>query len=147
MSSLAKVLGTDLLGKNGERIPTENLKANSLIGLYFSAHWCPPCRAFTPILITCYNAIKASGKKFEIIFVSSDKDQESFDKYFAKMPWLAVPFVDQRKVEKLCQKYRVSGIPTLVLVDNNGHIVTANGQECILGDQLGNKYPWKEFMF
>lgn len=44
-----------------------------LWGIYFSAHWCPPCRRFTPFLSKFYNAIKIrENKKFEILFVSQD---------------------------------------------------------------------------
>lgn len=34
---------------------------------------CPPCRGFTPKLIETYNKVKDSGKSFEIIFVTSDR--------------------------------------------------------------------------
>jgi hypothetical protein len=43
---------------------------------------CPPCRGFTPKLAESYTAMQASGKSFEIVFVSSDKDQGTFDEYF-----------------------------------------------------------------
>lgn len=74
---------SDLVGKN--------------ILLYFSAHWCPPCRAFTPKLKEAYETIKAKNGPLEVIFMSSDQDQASFDEYFATMPWLALPFGDERK--------------------------------------------------
>ena len=35
-----------------------SLKDFDFIGLYFSAHWCPPCRGFTPVLADTYNKIK-----------------------------------------------------------------------------------------
>ena len=35
------------------------------LGLYFSAHWCPPCKAFTPKLVETYNKVKAAGKQLE----------------------------------------------------------------------------------
>eukprot|EP00961_Rhodomonas_salina_P254156 3434805-Rhodomonas_salina.2 len=66
-----------------------------IVGIYFSAHWCGPCRSFTPKLVAMYEELKAGGKKFEVIFVSSDKDQDAFDKYFGSMPWLALPFEDR----------------------------------------------------
>jgi thiol-disulfide isomerase/thioredoxin len=47
---------------------------------------CPPCKSFTPLLIDFYNANK---EDLEIIFLSSDRDEESFNGYFGKMPWLS----------------------------------------------------------
>lgn len=69
-------------------------KDGYVIGLYFSAHWCPPCRAFTPKLADWYNKLKGGeiGEKFEIVFLSSDRDEKSFNEYFAEMPWHAVSY-------------------------------------------------------
>ena len=46
-----------------------------MVGLYFSAHWCPPCRGFTPRLAKEYERMKGEGKKIEIVFISSDKSK------------------------------------------------------------------------
>lgn len=69
-------------------------------GLYFSAHWCPPCRVFTPQLVGFYEDLKEQNdSQFEVVFVSSDRDRDSWQKYFNDMPWLALPFEDRdRKV-------------------------------------------------
>ena len=58
----------------------------------FSAHWCPPCRQFTPILANLYKKLNASGRKFEVIFVSRDKDLNAFEEYWGSHPWVALPF-------------------------------------------------------
>ena len=50
----------------------------AVVGIYFSAHWCPPCRGFTPELAKIYAQCKAEGKSFEVVFVSSDRDEASF---------------------------------------------------------------------
>jgi nucleoredoxin len=66
--------------------------SNKVVAIYFSAHWCPPCRQFTPILIKSYESAKALNLPFELIFVSSDHDEEGFDEYTADMPWPSVKF-------------------------------------------------------
>jgi nucleoredoxin len=93
--------------------------------LYFSAHWCPPCRMFTPKLVEWYNKFKPEHPDFELVFVSSDRDQAAMEEYIKgdNMPWPAVKF-DQAQSETF-QKFSSSGIPYLVLVDNEGNAVTA----------------------
>jgi hypothetical protein len=68
---------------------------------------CPPCRGFTPALATSYTSIVAKGKSFEIVFVSSDRDEASFQSYFAEMPWLALPFADRETKQALSDKFGV----------------------------------------
>merc|ERR1712146_92866 len=103
------------------------LAGKAHIMVYFSAHWCPPCRGFTPLLAAKYKAA-AADKSIEVVFVSSDRDQAGFDGYFGEMPWLAVPF-EQRDVKaKLGEKYGVRGIPTLVVLDGDGQLVTLEGR-------------------
>ena len=72
-------------GNQRSRVPRPQIQ------IYFSAHWCPPCRGFTPQLAARYKA-SAAAKEIEVVFVSSDKDDPSFREYFASMPWTAVPF-------------------------------------------------------
>ena len=49
--SLEDLVGNVLVKKNGSKLKNMTpLTKNECIGLYFSAHWCPPCRKFTPIL-------------------------------------------------------------------------------------------------
>jgi len=52
------------------------LEGRSHVLLYFSAHWCPPCRGFTPVLAQAYN--DATDKNCEVIFLSSDGSESEF---------------------------------------------------------------------
>lgn len=70
---------------------------------------CPPCRAFTPELAKTYEKVKAAGKNFEIVFVSSDRSDETFGNYYKTMPWLSVPYGDAR-IEQLSSYFEVEGI-------------------------------------
>lgn len=64
------------------------------VGLLFSAYWCKPCREMCPDIIKYYQKHKG-GKDFEIIYVSGDTDEAAFQKYYSKMPWLALDFNEQ----------------------------------------------------
>lgn len=94
--------------------------------LYFSAHWCPPCRMFTPVLVEWYTKFKTEHPDFELVFVSADRDAKSMQNYIkeAGMPWPAVAF-DKARGETF-MRYAASGIPYLVLIDAEGKAVTGN---------------------
>lgn len=62
--------------KDGEVIDDEvDLSEYDFIAVYFSAHWCPPCKGFTPLFAEMYTKWRVEGKKFEVIFVSLDNDE------------------------------------------------------------------------
>merc|ERR1719231_1950749 len=88
-------------------VKTSDALAGKVVGIYFSAHWCPPCRGFTPALAKTYETYKAKGLNFEIVFASSDRDEKAFGEYFGEMPWLALPFNDRERKEKLSSKFKV----------------------------------------
>ena len=135
LATLAPYLGTSFLRGSGSCGP-ESLQAAKVIGIYFSAHWCGPCRAFTPQLVTAYNSLKKAGAPVEIIFVSCDRDEASMKSYFATMPWLAFPLRDDRG-SMLNDKFSVRGIPNLVFVDTGGKVLTTSGREVISRDPSG----------
>jgi nucleoredoxin len=112
--------------------------------LYFSAHWCPPCRAFTPRLSEFYSALKAKRDDFEAVFISADQDATDFEAYRREMPFPALdPFDNQELTEKIQQTYEVDGFPTLLVVDENGVVITREGREAVATDSTGERFPWK----
>ncbi|KAL6878463.1 hypothetical protein ACP4OV_012633 [Aristida adscensionis] len=116
-----------LVRNSGEQVKINSIEA-STVALYFSASWCPPCRRFTPKLIEAYKELTSQGKSFEVVFVSGDQDEEAFNAYFAKMPWLAVPYSDSEGREGLDTRFKVSGIPHLVFLDaKTGQVYTEDG--------------------
>ena len=69
---------------------------------------------FPPPPTLSISDLKADGKDFEVVFVSSDRDDASFLEYYGEMPWLALPLRDRARAAALSDKFKVSGIPTLV---------------------------------
>ena len=114
-----------LLSKDSQQVEFEALLNKSEITLlYFSAHWCGPCKNFTAnFLIPFYEEMKSSGKSLEIVYVSLDKNQEQFNEYYSEMPWKAFNFSDSRR-EPLKVQFDVQGIPSLILVNKFGEAVT-----------------------
>ncbi|KAL8581489.1 hypothetical protein ACOMHN_042882 [Nucella lapillus] len=135
------MLRATVVGKEGD-VSVESLADNDLIGIYFSSHWCPPCRGFTPALAETYTTLKEAGKKFEVVFVSSDRSDEDYKSYYNEMPWLTIGFGSDKK-DVLCERYDVSGIPCLVLVDKDGQTVTTEGRSKVSEDPTGQNFPWK----
>jgi len=121
-------------------IEFSSLKAKT-IGLYFSAHWCPPCRKFTPELVEFYKKYKEE-KEFEIIFLSCDKDHDSFLEYFKEMPWLALPFDDPRKALIISQYDFDGSIPTLLLLTPEGALISRDARSGLSDDPEGKSFPW-----
>ncbi|KAK3248795.1 hypothetical protein CYMTET_41753 [Cymbomonas tetramitiformis] len=137
---LADIIGSQLLQKDS-KVEVESLKGK-VVGLYFSAHWCPPCRGFTPKLAEQYKALQAAGKPFEIVFISSDKSQDQFNEYYAEMPWLALPYEDRDRKAKLSKKFKVSGIPSLVILDDEGKVITTDGRGAVTDSEFIANFPW-----
>ena len=93
-------------------VPVSSLKGeDKVLGLFFSAHWCPPCRVFTPNLTDWYTRLRegVAKDKLEIVYISLDKDEKTFDEYYDTMPWLALPYkYREREVRGIY--YRVVGL-------------------------------------
>merc|ERR1711881_324529 len=140
--ALEDLFGAELQTKEGNKGTADALAGAEAIGIYFSAHWCPPCRGFTPKLAEIYNTIKGNGKKLEIVFASSDRDEKAFDEYYAEMPWLSLPDANRDAKEALSKKFKVQGIPTLVIIDKDGNTITTDGRSAVTEDPTGEKFPW-----
>lgn len=77
------------------------LNVRDYILLYFGAHWAPPCRLFTPALAEFYNKINQSEKRIEVVFCSIDGNEPAFNRNFAEMPWCAIPYTDETRIQNL----------------------------------------------
>ena len=128
------------------------LKGKKIIGLYFTAKWCAPCRQFSPKLVKFRNEHKDD---FQFVMMSWDKSLKDEQAYLAmdKMEVPAVRF-DDELIKEVGNRFRVDGVPTLLIFDGEGKFITGNGQEHLrlaiapgdlaaLGDSAGVKF-WRE---
>ena len=132
---MAETTATKVITKSGETTFAELSEKSEVLAVYFSAHWCPPCRRFTPILADLYNKWNANAgdkKPLEVVFCSFDSDADQYKEYFDTMPWATLPFGDPL-IKKLSDKFEVEGIPCLVIISKDGkqEMLSNNGYEDI----------------
>ena len=132
---LQNLLGNKFLASDGTtHTNIDSIVGDSeLIGIYWSAHWCVPCRQFTPKLVTFIEMLGEENINFPVIFASGDKDKSSFAKYFGSFAgpqWSAFPQGDKR-ITALKKKFGVNGIPWLVILDKQGNLVCNNAENTI----------------
>ncbi|GMT16804.1 hypothetical protein PFISCL1PPCAC_8101 [Pristionchus fissidentatus] len=127
---MASVFAGAKLYKNGGdgKVLDASVLEGKTLGLYFSAHWCPPCRNFTPLLKDFHAELEDDGE-FEIVFVSFDRNETDLNNYLkeAHGNWYYLALGDEL-IQSLSAKYEVSGIPALIILKPNGELVTKNGR-------------------
>ena len=129
-------LPEQILTKDGMKSTKDVLAGKKAVGIYFSAHWCPPCRMFTPILSKFYNDLKATNPDaLEIIFCSSDQDQEAFDEYYGEQPWTSIQY-GATEQDDLGQSFGVRGIPSFQICNvESGAIIDTDGRSTVMSNK------------
>lgn len=125
-----EILDGNLVKLSGKSLKSfKDLKKPSKYYLfYYTASWCGPCQKFTPSLVDFYE--KNKNDNFEIVLITSDSDENSMEGYAAskKMPW---PQLKLKKAGDFKKKFQhgVRGIPSVIVCDLEGKIVTPNGRD------------------
>ncbi len=93
--------------------------------IYFSAHWCGPCRKVTPKLIKTYKSLKevpGIADKIEVLFRSSDNSRQEQIGYVNEvgMPWLILKYSSGIDI---IDKWKGNGIPCIAVINRNGDIL------------------------
>jgi thiol-disulfide isomerase/thioredoxin len=127
-SKVAKSLKGRLQVLRGDKLvdfdPGTRVEPNFYL-IYFGAEWCPPCRAFSPKLVTESQRLKQlAPDKFELVFVSSDRESAEQLKYVrhVAMPWPVLKYSHLGRAEPI-ERWAGNGIPCLVAVTGEGEAV------------------------
>jgi nucleoredoxin len=125
-----EVLDGNLVILDGKKFSKHELtaKPKKFYVFYYTASWCGPCQQFTPSLVDFYN--KNKNENFELVLITSDDSEDAMEGYAKdkKMPW---PQLKQSEVATFEKKFDhgVSGIPSVIICDLEGKIVSTNGRD------------------
>lgn len=119
---------------NGQVISQDHLIGKS-VALYFADGKDPKCTSFLPFLLQFYKTVNEAGnhQKIEIIFVSLDTDQKSFESHRSHMPWLNIELADPltqilKRHFRVIKEYEIPlfgagpkcGLPCVVVIGSDG---------------------------
>ena len=107
-----------------------------MVALYF----CFRSSEFTSKLVEMYQKLKDEKEKFEVVLISLDNDEQSYNEILKSIPFLAVPFKD-KICEKLAHYFELRRIPTLVIIGSDGKTVNSNAAE-LVEDHGIQAYPF-----
>ncbi|HLA83785.1 MAG TPA: TlpA disulfide reductase family protein [Thermoguttaceae bacterium] len=101
----------------------------------FWASWCGPCRAEIPNVKKNYELYHDRG--FDVVSINMDRTREDAEKYVEEndLPWPVLFEKGKQNVAfetPMAIRYAVTGIPTLILLDRDGKVVS----ETVRGPRL-----------
>lgn len=103
---------------------TKDLFKERYVGIYFTGLWCKYCEEFSDYLEEVYDDLNSNYYAFEIIHIPLEHEKEGY-----RFPWYFT--LSESCSNTLCAKFEVNTIPTLLIFDDQGHLVDLNGVQTI----------------
>lgn len=130
LEMLGNKLDLEVQAIDGKPIKVDDYAGKFLIVDFF-ATWCQQCLAEVPRLKKHYEKYRSKG--LEVISINLDEDRATLDNYLKQnpLPWPVVYDVASDPSEKLQVKYGISSLPTVLLLNKEGVVVSleARGPE------------------
>ncbi|MEN1681361.1 MAG: thioredoxin-like domain-containing protein [Planctomycetota bacterium] len=135
LALVGKPLPLTGLMQNGQPFDIEQMKGK-LVLVDFWATWCAPCRK--ELVNVAENYQKYNDKGFEVVAVSIDREMNDLQQFLTEkpMPWVVLADKHPQNRESMAAKYGISSVPTLLLVDGQGKVVSANCRGARLGKEI-----------
>lgn len=127
---LGNKLDLDTKTIDGKPIKIDDF-ADKFVIVDFFATWCEPCLAEIPRVRKQFAKYQAKG--LAVIGISIDEDAEQLEKFLkgAELPWPIIHDNHEDPLERLQMKYGISHLPTVLLLNKEGTVVSlaARGAE------------------
>ena len=131
---LDKIFPDGLVDAEQNQWDTDQLKGK-VYGLYFSASWCRGCVAFSRTFVPFRNK---HAEEFEVVLVGFDHSTLEMHDYMKRynMSWPAIPYDSAARIG-LKEHFDVHDIPTLIVLTEDGRVLTQDGVKQIelMGDE------------
>lgn len=113
---------------DGKKITTEDFKGKFVIVDLF-ATWCEPCLAEAELIEAHYKKYRDRG--LEVIGISLDEDKQELLEYLERrsLPWPIIHDADEDPLERFVMKFGVSALPTVLLLDKEGKVISLEARQ------------------
>ncbi|MDT8862724.1 TlpA family protein disulfide reductase [Alkalihalobacillus sp. MEB130] len=116
-----EALPIELTTLNGEQVSLDEYLGQPVV-LNFFATWCHPCQEEMPIILEMEKKLKEKGAAFLAInMTSQEKGKEEIKPFLQHYRANFDPLLD--KDGDVMKKYQIIGIPTTIVIDEQGMIV------------------------
>ena len=139
VGSAAQIHGTTIDGRDFD---LSELRGKIVL-IEFWTTWCGPCLAEFPNLRKLYDTYHDKG--FEVVSISLDERRPALEAFLEKepLPWIVLH--DQGWEEnKNAQHYGITTVPTILLADRAGKILSTNAHGEELQKQLADLFESNE---
>lgn len=112
----------ELMNTEGKMVKlSEYVPEGRYVMLEFWASWCGPCRGEIPHLRHVYSEYKDKG--FEIVSISVDQKKTDWEKAMKEENMVWKQLCDPKGFNgPVAKTYNITGVPTCILLDKEGHI-------------------------